>query len=507
MRICKFYELTMKKFKTIHYSIIPIMFCLGAIFAFVSLPFFGIFELSTVFLLLFVLASFLLSILFKGFLRLTFSFLLGAALGFIRGQAYHISTNTITTFQKQELVAEASIDSDPIIKNGTLRFESTKLILINKSLEVSCPSYFSLSLPDIELTKSDKVLIKGKSSGGFGKYCTFFNKPEILKISKPDPPDLFLKFRDWFSSIFIKIIDRVESDASNASALGLGYLTGQKRYMSDVFNESLRRAGLSHIVVASGFHLAIVVSFARKYFSKISRFACLLGAILLVFIFVSVAGLGASMLRAAVLTLFSLLAWYFGRKFHPMRAILYVASLSLFVNPGYITDLAWQLSFASYLGIIFIAPLFLDYFYGNDTPGFIMNTCLQPISAQLLCLPISIYNFGAFSVVGLISNILIPPSIPIAMLLSLLCVFFSWMPLVSDILAFLTKSLLELHVHTIDFLSKLSWASKEITSGDSRILLLYLVPAVIFLILKLATRHSFHPYRPTPLARAKLEKS
>jgi competence protein ComEC len=494
-----------KNSKTIHYSAIPITCCIGMIFAFVFLLIFGVFKINNVALILLIPIFALFSLLFKGFFRLLFSFLLGVSLGYIRGQAYYLGISSASLPQKQEVTIEAKVDSDPAVKNGTLRFESSNLKLNNTT--INCPAYFSLVPSDINISKTDLVLVKGKNSGAFGKYCAFFNKPEVHIISKPDPPDLFIEFRDWFSMRLIEIIDGKDSGASEMSALGLGYLTGQKRYISEDFNESLRRAGLSHIVVASGFHLAIVAGLARKYFYKVSRFATLLGAGLLIFAFVSITGLTASMFRAAFLTLISLLAWYFGRKMYPMRAILYIAALSLLINPGYISDLAWQLSFSSYLGIIFLAPLLLDYFYGKDSPSFIASTCIQSISAQLLCLPISIYNFGAFSIVSLFSNLLIPPTIPIAMLLSLLSVFFSWIPIISQALAFFTKVILGLHVYIIETLSKISWGSTEAESGNQKVFLLYLVPLVVFLILRLITKHSFHPYRPAKLASTQLEKS
>lgn len=505
--ICKFYELSMKKNHKLHYSIIPLSFCVGVVSIFAFMHFFGWNKLEALLSILLILAFLLLALVLKGYFRLLFSFLLGVAAGYIRGQSYYSGIDLVKSYQGHEIVFEARVESDPIIKKDALRFESSSLLLEDKSTAISCPAYFSLSDTSLSISKSDKLLLGGKNSGSFGSYCAFFNKPEILKISKPDPPNLSLMLRDWFSERLISIIDGEKSSASDASALGLGFLTGQKSYISSNFNEQLRRAGLSHIVVASGFHLAIVVSLARKFFSKISRFATIFGACLLIICFVSITGLSASMLRATFLALLSLITWYFGRKIHPARAILYVASFSLFVNPGNIANLAWQLSFASYIGIIFLAPLILGYFYEKDSPSFIANTCIQSISAQLMCLPLSIYNFGAFSIVGLISNLLIPPAIPITMLLSLLSVLFAWVPYLSDVLAMLAKALLEFQVYIIRALSNLSWASPSIDSNDARIFLFYLIPVAIFIFLRLITKHSFHPYKAKIATRAKLEKS
>ena len=233
-----------KNSKTIHYSTIPIACCIGTIFVFVFLLIFGVFKIDNVALILLIPVFILFSLIFKGFFRLLFSFLLGVSLGGIRGQVYYLGISSASLPQKQEVTVEAKVDSDPTIKNGTLRFESSNLKLNNTT--INCATYFSLVPSDINISKSDLVLIKGKNSGAFGKYCAFFNKPEVLIISKPDPPDLFIEFRDWFSMRLIEIIDGKDSGVSEMSALGLGYLTGQKRYISEDFNESLRRAGLSH---------------------------------------------------------------------------------------------------------------------------------------------------------------------------------------------------------------------------------------------------------------------
>ena len=62
---------------------------------------------------------------------------------------------------------------------------------------------------------------------------------------------------------------RVKSQIPEEQAdLGLSYLLGMKAGLSEKLDENLRVVGLTHIVVASGAHLAILVEVVKKIFGK-----------------------------------------------------------------------------------------------------------------------------------------------------------------------------------------------------------------------------------------------
>jgi competence protein ComEC len=224
-----------------------------------------------------------------------------------------------------------------------------------------------------------------------------------------------------------------------------------------------------------------------------------------IFCFVSVTGLSASMLRAALISSMSLFAWYFGRKFHPARLLLFAAAISLAINPLYALDVAWQLSFASFAGLLLLAPLFKEFFYGSEKANFIAESVIQSSAAQLCCLPLSIYTFGSFSLIGLISSLLIPPSIPLAMLLCLLSVLFSPVYGVGELLGIITRTLLSLHVQIIQKLSSLNFGFIELESGDPKALLLFLLPVLLLIFLKIRTKFDFRPLfvRPPLLEKSR----
>ncbi len=344
------------------------------------------------------------------------------------------------------------------------------------------------------LGRSDKITLKGKIQSGFGDYMIFLYRPSVINIQKPDPPDFAEQIRRKFSSALrLAINDDAESN------LALGYLVGEKGKMSDSLNTALKNVGLSHVVVASGFHLGVLIDFAKKYLKKISRFAALLGSVILIFAFLAVTGFSPSLARAGIISILSLLAWYFGRKFHPVRIILFTAALTLILRPSYLQDIAWQFSFLSYLGITVVSPIIESYLFGEKKPNFISSSVIQSLSAQLLCLPVMIVNFGSFSIMGVLANLVISPTIAIIMGLCAATGLVSIFSRLAVIMAIPAKLLLRLHIAIIEGLNSIPWSRMEL-NGSPIWFLAY--PAILVIVILIIKRIGFS-FRPAPL----LEKS
>ena len=309
-----------------------------------------------------------------------------------------------------------------------------------------------------------------------------------MSVEKSSPPDFSQIFRRAFSERVEGLFDVQES------ALALGYLVGEKSIMPEELQNAIRIVGLSHMVVVSGYHLGLIVEWAKRLFDKISRAAIIIGSMVVIIFFVSVTGMSASMMRASLMTTLSLIAWYYGRKFHPARLLLYVAALTLISSPKQLFGEAWQLSFASYVGIIFIAPVLTRFLYGKKRqPGFIASNIIASISAQMCCLPISIYNFGAVSLVGVFVVLIISPTIPIIMLLSVLST-------ILPPIAYVTKPLIDFNLFVISTISENSWAVFDFPTNNPYIFLIYIPVIIVFAWLKNRTKYDFRP-------RYTLEKS
>ena len=159
----------------------------------------------------------------------------------------------------------------PRTKDGTLRIVLANIEIHYERTTTRAPCaqlYIILSSNDKETQKSDKLVLFSKLSKGFGGYDATAYRPRVERIEKPNPPDYAVLVRNSFSVRLRAII----SDAEKSS-LALGYLVGEKNDMSEQLSAAIRNVGLAHAVVASGFHLGVIVGFAKEKLLRLSRFA------------------------------------------------------------------------------------------------------------------------------------------------------------------------------------------------------------------------------------------
>lgn len=299
-----------------------------------------------------------------------------------------------------------TISDDPEYKKGSLAIRINGVKLDNQAL---AGTFYITVEQNNSLRRGDVITVDGKMGVGFGSFVATMYRAKLIEVSRPK--DLLLDLRDAFSAAVRGILP--ETSAS----LGLGILVGQKSELPSDFSDALKIAGLTHIVVASGYNLTILVRLSRRLFGKLSRYQAVLWSVVLILSFITITGWGASMVRAGLVAGLSLWAWYYGRKFHPVTLLSFAAAVTVVFSPSYLWgDIGWALSFAAFAGVLILAPLLHAYFYGDTKPGFAAQTLLETLSAQVATLPIMIGVFGQFSVVALLSNLMILPLVPMGML-------------------------------------------------------------------------------------------
>lgn len=324
-----------------------------------------------------------------------------------------------------------------------------------------------------DIRRSDIIAVKGVMRQGFGNFSAQIYRAEVVNIERPVPGDVMVGVRDWFAG-------RVQAHLPETeAALAMGFLTGLRRALPPDLIEALKIAGLTHVIVASGYNLTILVRFSRRLFVRISKYLATLSSSVMIIGFMMMTGMSPSMSRAGLVAGLSLAVWYYGRKVHPLVLLPLAAAVTLLINPEYAWgDLGWQLSFAAFAGVMLLAPLLQRYFFGEKKPGAIRQVLGETLSAQVMTLPILILNFGVVSNVALITNLLIVPLVPLAMLLTFMLGVVSGLPVVANLLAIPTEWLLKYMVTVADWLAGQTWAQSEVTVNWWQALAIY---AAIFL--------------------------
>ena len=239
-----------------------------------------------------------------------------------------------TTFIGRDSIIRATVADKPEYKKHQTYVQINNIQHNYSTNIVNCQAYAILAGEQSAINRSDIITIRGSPQSGFGNYTFSIYHPQLLGVDKPSPPDYALQIRDHF----IRNIRQSLGDNDLAN-LALGFLMGEKS-LSAHLKEQLKNVGLSHIVVASGFCLSILVNFAKKTVGKISRFAGYFFAFILIAFFISITGFSASLVRAGIVSALSLFAGYFGRRFHPGRLLVYATTISVLVRPAIILELA-----------------------------------------------------------------------------------------------------------------------------------------------------------------------
>lgn len=335
-----------------------------------------------------------------------------------------------------------------------------------------------------QLRRGDKLSLEARLSPGYGPYAASAYGGRLLGVERP--VDIFLEMRDAFSGALREVM------GEPMASLGVGILVGQKSELSSDFSEALKVAGLTHIVVASGYNLTILVRMARRLFEKISKYQAALWSVLMVLGFMAITGWSASMTRAGLVAGLSLWAWYYGRQFHPVTLLAVAAAITTVVYPPYVWgDIGWVLSFTAFAGVIILGPLLHAHFYGEQKAGFLARTLLETISAQLLTLPIMLGVFGQFSVVALLSNIIILPLVPLVMLLSFIAALSQMIiPAVAVFVAWPAQQVLGYMVWAVNWTASFPWAQVKIQMPWWGIVVSYGVIVLLCVYLRRATGYS-----------------
>jgi len=146
-------------------------------------------------------------------------------------------------------------------------------------------------------------------------------------------------------------------------------------------------------------------------------------------LFSLLAGAQPSVLRSAFMFTCIVLGDSFARKSSIYNTLALSALLLLCINPYWLWDVGFQLSYAAVLSIvIFMQPIYHWFYIKNKTLDFIWKLNAVTIAAQILTVPIGIYHFHQFPLNFLFTNFLAVPLSSFILLDEILLCIISFIP-------------------------------------------------------------------------------
>jgi competence protein ComEC len=414
----------------------------------------------------------------KRFIAMASVIAFGMLLGCWRGAVFSERLIPYTELYDRKVVLQGVASQDASYANsGQLSFDISEVTII-EPVEVSVPGKIRIyGFGETMVYNGDAVQVEGKLRDALGSRQGQISYAEFKVIERHEAPVDTVR-RNFAAGMQNAL---PEPQAS----FGLGILIGQRNTLPEATSTVLATVGLTHLIAVSGYNLTIIVQAVRRLMDKRSKYQSALLAGVLIALFLLMTGMSASIVRAAIVSGLTILAWYYGRTFKPVLLIALAACLTAGWNPIYLwSDIGWYLSFLAFFGVLVIAPLLSKRLFGNKEPRLISSVLLETFSAQIMTLPLILYIFQQISFISILSNLLIVPLIPVAMLLSLISGIAGMViPALAGWIAWPAKILMTYMLDIATLLSRAPHALAHYSLSLFGLILLY--AAIVFLVLVL----------------------
>ncbi|MEA5555319.1 ComEC/Rec2 family competence protein [Nodularia spumigena] len=169
------------------------------------------------------------------------------------------------------------------------------------------------------------------------------------------------------------------------------------------------KAGLAHTLAASGFHVSLVLGLILQLTRRASKGTQFTFGCLALIIFLSLTGFQPSVLRAVIMGFAALVGLLLNRKVKQFGSLLLAVTILLLINPLWIWDLGFELSFLATLGLIVTVPALVKRL--DWLPLAIASLIAVPLAATIWTLPVQLYVFGVMPAYGVLLNIISTPLI------------------------------------------------------------------------------------------------
>jgi ComEC/Rec2-related protein len=174
-------------------------------------------------------------------------------------------------------------------------------------------------------------------------------------LRPPTPEDPWSAVCHWRARLTQRLADRLQP--THSGLIG-AIVYGDGSRLSAEISDQFRCAGVSHLLVASGANVAVLVAWLCWWggLAGYSPHRCAGAALWLVPFYVVLAGASPAMVRAGAMGWLALLARWTGHTLDLGRALVLGCVAVLGWDPQYIFDLGFQLSFAAVASLAWLQP-------------------------------------------------------------------------------------------------------------------------------------------------------
>ena len=324
------------------------------------------------------------------------------------------------------------------------------------SFDYQTYSLFQGITHQVYLTKSDYVVLPATNKDGLKSFL--------------------FQSRAWVVGTLQQFIPG-EKEQGLAEALLIGYKDDLDKNLVQAYSNT----GVVHIIAISGLHLGLIYWLLLLLTKPLKRNKNLVWVRLLLIVsslwlFSILAGGGPSVLRSALMFTLIALGEVALRKTNIFNTLAFSAFVLLCINPFWLWDVGFQLSYAAVLSIVlFFQPVYHWLQFHNKAVDFLWKLTAVTLAAQILTLPISIYHFHQMPLLFLLTNFVAVPLSSLVLLGEILLCAFFFLPLVPNLLGAALQVMIRFmnsYIEGVDSLPFSTWNALSINIVQTMLLLL-----------------------------------
>lgn len=303
--------------------------------------------------------------------------------------------------------------SDTIITGyiNNLKLDENKLQIELKGKEKVLINYYLKNNETLNYELGDYIKVEGtlkkpnhNTNFNLYDYNLYLKSKKIYYIMTSNKIIKIRKNNKLNYKIKNNVINRIKKIDNNYLYT---FILGDTFNLDDNIKDSYRNNGISHLFAISGMHITFLSAFLLKLLSKLLKNKYIVNTFVFAFLFfyMFLTNFTPSVIRATFLFMILSFNKLFNIKIKPINVIILILDIMLFINPYYIYNTGFLLSFSVSIGLVLFGKA------TNNYKNYFVKIFIISLISFLISIPIIINNNNEINLLSPFINVIFVPFI------------------------------------------------------------------------------------------------